>query len=115
MQVLEGIKVVDLSTAYSAPIATMQLADFGAEVIKIENTAGGDGSRSWNPSVNGQGIHFLYMNRNKKSVALNLKSPEGKRILFELVKDADIVVWDQHPFAYQAHVEQVFLSGKAMC
>lgn len=97
MQVLEGIKVVDLSTAYSAPIATMQLADFGAEVIKIENTAGGDGSRSWNPSVNGQGIHFLYMNRNKKSVALNLKSPEGKRILFELVKDADIVVENFRP------------------
>ena len=97
MQVLEGIKVVDLSTAYSAPIATMQLADFGAEVIKIENTAGGDGSRSWNPSVNGQGIHFLYMNRNKKSVALNLKSPEGKRILFELVKEADIVVENFRP------------------
>lgn len=97
MQVLEGIKVIDLSTAYSAPIATMQLADFGAEVIKIENTAGGDGSRSWNPSVNGQGIHFLYMNRNKKSVALNLKSPEGKRILFELVKEADIVVENFRP------------------
>ncbi len=97
MQVLEGIKIVDLSTAYSAPIATMQLADFGAEVIKIENTGLGDGSRTWNPFLNGQGVHFLYMNRNKKSVALNLKSETGKQILFELVKDADIVVENFRP------------------
>ena len=92
MNALEGIRVIDLSTSYSAPIATMQLADFGAEVIKSENVKAGDGSRSWNPCINGQSIHFLYMNRNKKSVALNLKSEEGKKILFELVKGADIVV-----------------------
>ena len=94
---LEGIKIVDLSTAYSAPIATMQLADFGAEVIKIENTELGDGSRTWNPWVNGQGVHYLYMNRNKKSVALNLKTEEGKRLLFELVVQADIVVENFRP------------------
>lgn len=97
MQALAGIKVIDLSNAYSAPIATMQLADFGAEVIKIENTGLGDGSRTWNPFINGQGVHFLYMNRNKKSVALNLKSEEGKKILFELVKDADVVVENFRP------------------
>ncbi|WP_295617866.1 CaiB/BaiF CoA-transferase family protein [uncultured Intestinimonas sp.] len=97
MNALEGIRVIDLSTSYSAPIATMQLADFGAEVIKIENVKAGDGSRSWNPCINGQSIHFLYMNRNKKSVALNLKSEEGKKILFELVKGADIVVENYRP------------------
>lgn len=94
---LEGIKVIDLSTAYSAPIATMQMADFGADVIKVENTKSGDGSRVWNPHYNGQGIHFMYMNRNKRSIALNLKSEEGKKVLFELVKDADIVVENFRP------------------
>jgi len=97
MKALEGIKVIDLSTAYSAPIATMQLADFGAEVIKIENTGLGDGSRTWNPQINGHGFHYLYMNRNKKSIALNLKSEEGKKILFELVEGADVVVENFRP------------------
>ena len=52
MQVLEGIRIVDLSTAYSAPSGTRQLADFGADVIKIANTGAGDGSRTWSPFVN---------------------------------------------------------------
>jgi len=94
---LEGIKVIDLSTSYSAPIATMQLADFGAEVIKIENTGTGDGSRAWNPLVNGHSIHYVYMNRNKKSITLNLKTAEGKKILFDLIKDADVVVENFRP------------------
>lgn len=97
MNVLEGIRVVDLSTAYSAPIATMQLADFGADVIKVENTGKGDGSRTWNPMVDGEGIGFLYSNRNKRSIALNLKTEEGKQALFELVKTADIVVENFRP------------------
>ena len=97
MNVLDGIRVIDLSTAYSAPIATMQLADFGADVIKIENVTSGDSSRMWNPYVNGEGIGFMYSNRNKRSVALNLKSEEGKKALFELVKTADIVVENFRP------------------
>lgn len=97
MNVLEGIRVVDLSTAYSAPIATMQLADFGADVIKVENTGKGDGSRTWNPMVDEEGIGFLYSNRNKRSVALNLKSEEGKKALFDLVKTADVVVENFRP------------------
>ena len=97
MNVLEGIRVVDLSTAYSAPIATMQLADFGADVIKVENTGKGDGSRTWNPMVDGEGIGILYSNRNKRSVALNLKSEEGKKALFDLVKTADVVVENFRP------------------
>lgn len=97
MNVLEGIRVIDLSTAYSAPIATMQLADFGADVIKVENTGKGDGSRTWNPFVNGESLGFMYTNRNKRSITLNLKSEEGKKALFELVKTADVVVENFRP------------------
>ena len=80
---LNGFRVVDLSTAYSAPIGTMQLADFGAEVIKVENTSIGDPSRTWSPLHNGQSIQFLNMNRNKKSVTLNLKSEQGRSLLYD--------------------------------
>lgn len=97
MQPLEGIRVVDLTTAYSGPLATMQLADFGAEVIKIENPKYGDNSRTWNPFINGEGIGFLYANRNKKSIALNLKSEEAKEVLFKLIETADIVVENYRP------------------
>ena len=72
--VLEGIRVVDLTTAYSAPFATMQLADFGAEVIKVENAATGDPARTWNPIYKGWSVQFFNMNRNKKSITLNLKT-----------------------------------------
>ena len=94
---LEGIRVIDLSTAYSAPIGTMQLADFGAEVIKVENNRTGDGSRTWAPTYKGQSIQYLNMNRNKKSVTLNMKAEEGKKILYELVKTADVVVENFRP------------------
>ena len=97
MNVLEGIRVIDLSTAYSAPIATMQLADFGADVIKIENTGKGDGARTWNPFVNGESLGYMYANRNKRSITLNLKTEEGKKALFELVKTADVVVENFRP------------------
>ena len=97
MNALEGIRVIDLTTSYSAPIGTMQLGDFGAEVIKVENTGHGDGSRTWNPYVNGESMGFMYSNRNKKSITLNLKTEEGKKILFELVKTADVVVENYRP------------------
>lgn len=94
---LAGIRVIDLTTAYSGPFATMQLADFGAEVIKIENNKYGDGSRTWSPTVEGNSIYFLNMNRNKKSITLNLKSEEGKKIVLNLVRDADVVVENFRP------------------
>lgn len=94
---LNGIRVIDLSTAYSAPIGTMQLADFGAEVIKVENTSIGDPSRTWSPLHNGQSIQFLNMNRNKKSVTLNLKSEQGRALLYQLVQTADVVVENFRP------------------
>lgn len=94
---LEGIKVIDLTTAYSGPFATMQLGDFGADVIKVENNRYGDGCRTWEPAVEGNSVYFLNMNRNKKSITLNLKSEEGKKILLGLVKDADVVVENFRP------------------
>ena len=97
MQVLEGIKVVDLSTAYSAPHRHHAVGRLRRGGHQNRKYGRGDGSRSWNPSVNGQGIHFLYMNRNKKSVALNLKSPEGSGSSSSWYKEADIVVENFRP------------------
>ena len=97
MNVLDGIRVIDLSNAYSAPIATLQLADFGADVIKIENTGTGDSSRTWNPFIGGESMHYMYMNRNKRSVSLNLKSEAGKQALSRLAETADIVVENFRP------------------
>ena len=88
---LEGIRVLDLTQAYSGPFCTMNLADHGAEVIKIETPNGGDQTRSWGPLANDYSGYFAYINRNKKGMTLNLKSEEGKKIFTELLKTADVV------------------------
>ena len=88
---LEGIRVLDLTQAYSGPFCTMNLADHGAEVIKIEQAGIGDQTRQWGPMVNGASGYFAYVNRNKKGMTLNLKSEEGKKIFTELLKTADVV------------------------
>ncbi len=94
---LEGIKVLDLSTMYPGPYCTMILADFGAEVVKIEPPEGGDFFRVLPPMIEDTGGYFFQVNRNKKSVSVNLKSEEGKEIFFNLVKDADVVVEQYRP------------------
>ena len=94
---LEGVRVIDLSTSYSAPIGTMQLADFGADVIKVENTGAGDYSRTWAPFIEGESMGYMYANRNKRSITLNLKSEKGKEILFDLIRTADVVVENFRP------------------
>ncbi|WP_152205787.1 CaiB/BaiF CoA transferase family protein [Marinobacter changyiensis] len=94
---LEGIRIIDLTAMVSGPLATMILADQGAEVIKIENPAGGDFTRS---AANRQGnvsASFLNNNRNKKSVALNLKEPAGREALLKLVATADVFVQNFRP------------------
>jgi CoA:oxalate CoA-transferase len=90
---LEGLKVVDMTTALSGPFCTMFLADYGADVIKIE-PVGGEQCRTWGPldEKSGESGFFGYVNRNKKGVTLNLKTEKGKKMLYELVKDADIFV-----------------------
>lgn len=90
---LEGLKVIDLTSALNGPFCTMILADYGAEVIKIEPIEG-DQCRTWGPidEKSGESGFYCYVNRNKKGVTLNLKSEKGKEMFFSLVKDADILV-----------------------
>lgn len=94
---LDGVRIIDLTAMISGPLATMMLADQGAEVIKVENPAGGDFTRS---AANRQGdmsALFLNNNRNKKSVALNLKEPAGREALLKLVAGADVFVQNFRP------------------
>ncbi len=90
MRPLDGVKVLDLTQAYSGPFCTMHLADQGAEVIKIESPYG-DQSRTWGPFKNDYSAYYSYINRNKKGMVLDLKSEEGKRILWELIAKADVL------------------------
>ena len=95
---LEGITVLDLSRVLSGPYCTMQLADMGARVIKIERPGVGDDTRAWGPPfVNGESAYFLSINRNKESLTLNFKHPEGRRLLDELIARADILVENFRP------------------
>lgn len=88
---LEDIRVLDLTQAYSGPFCTMNLADHGAEVIKIETPGKGDQTRGWGPMENDYSGYYAYINRNKKGITLNLKTDEGKEIFTELLKTADVV------------------------
>lgn len=89
---LEGIRVLDLTWVLSGPYATMVLSDLGAEVIKIERPGRGDIARGNGPFIDGVSSYFLSLNRGKKSLALNLASPDGKEIFLRLVKQADVLV-----------------------
>lgn len=91
-QALHGVKVLDFTRVYSGPYCTMLLADLGAEVIKVEAIGKGDDTRAFTPIVNGQSGYFSYLNRNKKSITLDLKSAEGKKIALELAAWADVIV-----------------------
>ncbi|XP_036800195.1 succinate--hydroxymethylglutarate CoA-transferase isoform X4 [Oncorhynchus mykiss] len=81
---LEGVKVLDLTRVLAGPFATMILGDMGAEIIKVERPGAGDDTRSWGPPfVGDESAYFLSVNRNKKSVAVNLKDPRGAKIILE--------------------------------
>lgn len=91
--VLENIRVVDLTQALAGPYCTMLLGDMGADVVKIEQPGKGDQSRGWGPPfVDGESTYFLSINRNKRSVTINIKSAEGQTILHKLVATADVFV-----------------------
>lgn len=96
--ILSGIRVLDFSRVLAGPYATMTLADFGADVIKVES-ADGDDTRGWRPPVDQQGVSTYYssVNRNKRSVILDLRSPDGKARAQELLASADVVIENFRP------------------
>lgn len=94
---LRDITVLDLTRVLAGPYCTMMLADFGANVIKIEVPGKGDDTRAFGPLKNGASMYYANVNRNKKGVTLNLKAPEGKQMFLEMVKKADVVVENYRP------------------
>jgi len=107
---LDDLLIVDLSRILSGPVCTMLLADMGAQVIKIEPPPLGDDSRQWGPPfIGGISTYFLSINRNKKSLGLNLKAEDGRRILWKLIEKADVLIENFRPgvldklgFGYEA-------------
>lgn len=106
---LTGIKVVDLTRVVAGPFCTLNLAEMGAEVIKVEAPGKGDDTRATPPFLNGESTWFMMMNCNKKSITLDLKSKEGKEVVWKLIDQADIFVQNFRPgvanrlgFSYEA-------------
>ncbi len=98
VKALEGIKVLDFSRALAGPYCTMMLADMGAEIIKVEMPGRGDDSRSYGPPfVEGESAYFMSVNRNKKSLTLNMKSEGSTEIIHRLIKQADVLVENFRP------------------
>jgi len=96
---LEGVTVVSLEQAVAAPFATRQLADLGARVIKVERPGSGDFARGYDRTVLGQSSYFVWLNRSKESLTLDLKAPDGLAILEELLARADVFVQNLAPGA----------------
>jgi itaconate CoA-transferase len=94
---LAGITVVALEQAVSAPMCSRTLADLGARVIKVENPAGGDFARHYDDVVHGQAAHFVWCNRGKESVTLDLKSPAGRELLHRILAGADVLLSNLAP------------------
>jgi len=95
---LTGLTVLDVSRVLSGPFATMTLADLGADVVKIEQPGTGDDTRQWGPPFQGdQAAYFLSVNRNKRSLAVDLKSVDGLALVRELARRADVVVENFRP------------------
>jgi crotonobetainyl-CoA:carnitine CoA-transferase CaiB-like acyl-CoA transferase len=108
---LTGVRVVDISTSYAGPTATMYLGDMGADVIKVERPETGDDARSWGPPfVGGEAAWFLSANRNKRSVCLDLSKEEGLAALMRLLDGADVFVENLNP----AKLERLGLEPEAL-
>jgi len=100
MRPLDGVRVLDLTRVLSGPYCTMQLGDLGAEVIKVERPEDGDDTRAFAPPFQGdQAAYFLSVNRNKKSMTLDMKSERGKEVLWRLIEVADVLVENFRPGA----------------
>ncbi len=95
---LDGLRVLDLSTSVAGPYASQLLADFGATVLKIEKSGTGDDARQWGPPfLNGASLWFLSVNRNKHSMALDVSHPEGLEVLLSLLESTDVLVLNMTP------------------
>ena len=94
---LSGIRVLDLSRLLPGPYCSMMLADLGAEVIKIEEPGRGDYARDFAPKINRESVYFVPVNRNKKSLTLNLKNNQGKELFLKLVEKSDVVLESFRP------------------
>lgn len=94
--VLQGVRILDLTRNIAGPVATMLAAEMGADVIKVE-PPGGDEMRQWPPFVEGQSAYFISCNRGKRSIALDLKSEEGKALFHRLIVTADVLVENYRP------------------
>src|ERR1700741_4245318 len=101
MRPLEGITVVALEQVIAGPFATRQLAELGARVIKIERPQGGDSARAYDRTVKGLSSHFVWVNRSKESLALDVKHPEAKGILARLLEKADVFLHNLAPGAVE--------------
>ena len=100
MRPLEGLRVVDLTRVLSGPFCTMQLGDLGAEVIKVERPGEGDDTRAFAPPYQGdEAAYFLSVNRNKKSITLDMKSERGREVLWRLIDKSDVLVENFRPGA----------------
>jgi formyl-CoA transferase len=99
---LEGIRVIDLTRVVSGPYCTMLLGDLGAEIIKVERPGEGDDTRAFAPPFQGdQAAYFLSINRNKKSITLDLKSDLGKELLWGLIERSDVLAENFRPGAIE--------------
>src|SRR5258708_27934738 len=94
---LEGVRVIDIASFLAGPIGAMFLADFGADVIKVERPDLGDESRYWGNAKNGVGLYYKVLNRNKRSVTADLRTPLGVEIVKRLVATADVLVENFRP------------------
>ena len=95
---LEGVRVLDLTTSVAGPSATMLLADLGAEVIKVERRHAGDDARAWGPPfIEGESLWFVSINRNKKSIALDFTGDAGKLVLYDILAHCDVCIVSQPP------------------
>ena len=100
MGALDGIRVLDLSRVLAGPYCTMLLGDLGAEVLKLEQPRGGDETRAWGPPfLGGESAYYLSVNRNKRGLAIDLKSARGLELVRELARQSDVVVQNFRPGA----------------
>ena len=96
---LKGITIISIEQAVAAPFATRQLADLGARVVKIERPGVGDFARDYDETVRGMASHFVWLNRSKESLTLDLKHPEARQIVHQLLEDADVFIQNLAPGA----------------